>query len=132
MKKILNYMMYPLMGFLIFNLFFRNMAQADGLKAYELMTAGKAVILDVREKDEIKDGMIKGATWIPLSDLSSKPDETIKALKTTLKDKELYVYCRSGNRSGKFINQIKDSGIKGINIGGYSDLIEKGLLAQTP
>ena len=132
MKKMLNYVMYPLMGFLIFNFFLKNIAQADGLKAYELMSAGKAVIIDVREKDEVKDGMIKGAQWIPLSDLKEKPEATVKHLKSILKDKELYAYCRSGNRSGKFLDQLKHLGIKGKNLGGYNDLVSKGLPTQIP
>jgi rhodanese-related sulfurtransferase len=120
------------MGFLIFNFFFRNLAQADGLKAYELMTAGKAVMLDIREKDEIKDGIIKGATWLPLSELTSQPEATVKKLKGLIKDKELYIYCRSGRRADAFIGQVKTDGIKALNLGGYSDLVSKGLPSQIP
>jgi rhodanese-related sulfurtransferase len=132
MKKIINFAIYPLMGFLIFNLFFRNMAQADGIKAYELVTVGKAVMVDVREKDEIKDGIIKGAQWLPLSALKANPTLSINKLKNLMKNKELYIYCRSGARANTFLAQIKDDGIQGLNLGGYNDLVSKGLPSQIP
>ncbi len=107
-------------------------SEVSGLQAYELMTAKKAVMLDIREKDEIKEGMIKGANWLPLSELNSNPTATVKNLKNLMKDKELYIYCRSGRRADAFISQIKADGIKGLNLGGYNDLVSKGLPSQKP
>lgn len=132
MKKILNFVFYPLIGLLAINFFFLNSSLANGLKAYDELKAGNAIFLDIREKDEIKTGIIKGASWLPLSNLNSNPIETIQKLKNLLKDKGLYIYCRSGKRAEAFIGQIKDHGIKGKNLGGYDDLISLGLPSEIP
>ena len=120
MKKIM-------LGLLLLNFFSTNLSLASDVKIYEEMISGKAVILDVREKDEIKSGMIKGATWLPLSSLKTNPTETIKKLKQIVKNKDLYIYCRSGQRAKTFITQVSAEGIKGINVGGYIDLVSQGL-----
>jgi rhodanese-related sulfurtransferase len=124
--------MKKILFFLLFIFALPVFSEVSGLQAYELMTAKKAVMLDIREKDEIKEGMIKGATWLPLSELNSNPTATVKNLKNLMKDKELYIYCRSGRRADAFISQIKGDGIKGLNLGGYSDLVSKGLPSQIP
>jgi len=74
---------------------------ADKLKKYEdvdangaisLMDEKDLIILDVREKKELKSGYIKGSTHIPLSDVKNQLD--------SLDDrKKILVYCRSGSRS---------------------------------
>ena len=51
-----------------------------------------AVIIDVRSKEEFKEGHIPGATNIDLSILD-------KSYGRIPKNKELIVYCRSGSRS---------------------------------
>ena len=132
MKKIFNFAFYPLIGLLIFNVFFRNHAEANGNKAYEEMISGKAIIVDVREKDEVSQGMIKGANWIPLSDLKGNPDATIKKVRELGLNKKVYLYCRSGQRSGTFADGMKKHGLQGINLGGYSGLISQGLPSQIP
>ncbi len=128
--KTINF--YSLSILFIFNFFFCNMARADEIKVYEQMTAGKAIVIDIREKDEIKSGMIKGALWLPLSELNKNPAHAIKKLKAMMKDKELFLYCRSGNRVKSFISTIDKKGIKGQNLGGYEDLVSKGLPKQSP
>ena len=51
------------------------------------------ILLDVRTEEEFEeDGKIKGAILIPLDQLQHRVDELDK-------DKEIVVYCRSGNRS---------------------------------
>jgi len=123
---------YSLASLFIFNFLFSTLALADGVKAYEQMNAGKAIMIDIREKDEIKSGMIKGALWLPLSELNKNPTHAIKRLKAMMKDKELFLYCRSGNRVKSFITTIDKKGIKGQNLGGYEDLVSKGLPKQNP
>jgi rhodanese-related sulfurtransferase len=132
MKRFLNLAFYPVLGILIFNFFFRDFAQASGALAYEKLSKGEAIILDVREKDEVSNGMIKGAEWIPLSALKSDPKNTITKLKKLISQKELYIYCRSGARANTFFKDIKEHGIEGKNLGGYSDLVAKGLPSEAP
>lgn len=119
MKKIL-------LSLFVFNFLFLGLAQAD-VRFYEVVKSDRAILLDIREEDEIKSGMIKGASWLPLSSLNKNPVETIRKLKRIIKDKDLYIYCRSGRRVEAFISQVQNDGIKGTNVGGYEDLISQGL-----
>lgn len=103
-----------------------------GLKEdYEKVKTGKAIIIDVREKDEVKDGVIKGAVWFPLSRLEKDRESEFSKIKKISKDKEIYLYCRSGNRSGKYQKALEDAGIKSQNVGGYPDLMKEGLPTQS-
>jgi phage shock protein E len=72
------------------------------------------VILDVRTNKEYEGGHIPGSIHVPLSDIGDK----IKKLK---KDKELVVYCQSGNRSIWAIKRLMGMGYTNLfNLkGGY-------------
>jgi rhodanese-related sulfurtransferase len=129
-KKLLDFIFVGLGIFLIFNFIFKNRAEADPKKSYEQVLAGKAIILDVREKDEVKDGMIKAARWFPLSEYEAKKDEIVNELKQESKTKEIYIYCRSGNRSGIYKEHLANERIKAVNLGGYSNLVKEGLPTQ--
>ena len=54
-----------------------------------------SVLLDVRTREEYRQGHIPGSVNVPLSELAAV-DETISA-----KDTPLYVYCLSGGRSAR-------------------------------
>ena len=54
-----------------------------------------AVILDVRTEQEVEEGYIPGAKVIDIY----KGQEFLDELEKLDKDKNYYVYCRSGNRS---------------------------------
>lgn len=73
------------------------------------------MILDVRTDKEYEKGHIPGAVHVPLAEIGDK----IKKLK---KDKELVVYCQSGNRSIWAIKRLIGMGYKNLaNLkGGYS------------
>ncbi len=73
------------------------------------------MLLDVRGDKEYSQGHIPGAVHVPLSDIGDK----VKKLK---KDKELVVYCRSGNQSIWAIKRLMGMGYKNLyNLkGGYS------------
>ncbi len=86
--------------------------------------ANTAVLIDVREQDEIQSGMIKGANFIPLSLIKSHPDQAVVKIKALASDKKIYFYCRSGTRSGIAISSLKEHGINGVNAGGFSRLKE--------
>lgn len=59
--------------------------------------------LDVRTPGEYAEGHIPGAINIPLQSLAGRLNEVPK-------DKRLYVYCRSGNRSTKASKLLAQSG----------------------
>ncbi len=77
----------------------------------------KAIILDVRTKEEYEIGYIKNAINIPL-------DEIDESIKETLKDKDqtILVYCQSGNRSKQASQKLVDLGYTSVyNFGGFKD-----------
>ena len=89
--------------------------------AFSQVQEGKAVIIDVREENEIKSGMIQKSLWFPLSKMQDDP-RWEKDLKKMAGQKTIYLYCRSGNRSGKAQEILKNKKIESENIGGFETL----------
>jgi rhodanese-related sulfurtransferase len=94
---------------------FKNIDVAQ-MKAVAENLGKDQVIIDVRTPDEINKGYIKGTININyyLADFEDK----IKALD---KDKEYYVYCRSGGRStkaSKLMNKLGFNKVYNLE-GGY-------------
>lgn len=83
-------------------------------------------LVDVRAAYEYEDGHIHGALLLPLPEIEERAQ-------TLLKDKniDLYVYCRSGQRSTKAVAKLKQLGYTHVfNIGGiihWPYEIEKGM-----
>ncbi|MGN0976196.1 MAG: rhodanese-like domain-containing protein [Gemmiger sp.] len=94
--------------------FFDRFRTADiDLGVKECAALPGAVLLDVRTPEEYAEGHIPGSTNIPLQAL----DEigTVVPEKTT----PLFVYCRSGSRSGQAAGRLKQMGYEQVrNIGG--------------
>jgi rhodanese-related sulfurtransferase len=70
----------------------------------ELHSNKNNMLIDVREPFEVKQGYILGAVNIPLSQLKNRVGEISK-------DKQVYLYCRSGMRSKQAAKILKKSGI---------------------
>ncbi|MCE9624980.1 MAG: rhodanese-like domain-containing protein [Deltaproteobacteria bacterium] len=69
-------------------------------------------LLDVRKPDEHQVCRIEGAALIPLDSLEAKATEIPK-------DRPVYVYCRSGNRSRQAIQRLESLGFENlVNIDG--------------
>jgi len=101
--------------YLIFKLFgFLGRLGIKQLSPKEFDQKKGMMILDVRTNKEYENGHIPGAIHVPLSDIGDK----IKKIK---KDKELVVYCQSGNRSIWAIKRLMGMGYKNLfNLkGGY-------------
>ena len=83
----------------------------------EKLVKNKEFLLDVREEYEYQDGHIKGAINLPLREILEKKD-------TLPKDKDIYVYCRSGHRSADAVNFLKSLGFEKVhNVeGGFIDI----------
>lgn len=97
----------------MFNWFSRSaVTNMDAAIEQARQTPG-ALIVDVREADEVALGMVPGALWVPLA--------TIAQLPTRVADKNtpLFIYCRSGARSSRAIAELKALGYTQLhNAGG--------------
>ena len=72
------------------------------------------ILIDVRTQAEWDDGYIETAIHIPLDKISSTIESVIED-----KDQVIYLYCRSGNRSGQAEVALKSIGyVNAKNIGG--------------
>lgn len=119
--------MKSITAFILFTTLCASAALAGPKEAYKEMKDGKAIILDVREKSEVDEGIIKGAEWVPLSAMEKSPSQTIKKVSELSEGKTIYVYCRSGRRSQTFIDKMETSDLTGKNLGGFEDLVKAGL-----
>ena len=83
----------------------------------ENLVKNKEFLLDVREEYEYQEGHVKGAVNLPLREILSQKDSLPK-------DKDIYVYCRSGHRSADAVNFLKSLGFEKVhNIeGGFIDI----------
>lgn len=68
-------------------------------------------IIDVREHDEVAEGMIPGAKHIPFREIPERTNEIAKA-------REHIMVCRSGNRSGKAAKFLEAEGFNVVNMTG--------------
>jgi phage shock protein E len=85
----------------------------------------KAVLVDVREEVEWKNGHLAAAILFPLSDLRREPDE--KQLAKLPKDKIIYTHCRSGVRSVAAGEILRKLGYEVRYLKpGYQDLLKAG------
>lgn len=66
---------------------------------------GDKFILDVRDKDETAEGMLKNAKNIPAQDVEAQ-------LKEIPKDKEIIIHCSTGTRAEIAYNALKDAGYR--------------------
>lgn len=82
----------------------------------------KAILIDVREQEEVEAGHLKGTFWLALSELSQSPEKFLESVKKSYGDKNLYLYCKSGGRSGQATEFFKSAGLNAINIGGFQEL----------
>ena len=72
----------------------RGIREADCAAALQLINHKDAVVLDVREADEVKAGRLLNAKHIPLGKLRERIGELERYRETPM-----VVVCRSGNRS---------------------------------
>ena len=76
-----------------------------------------AQLLDVRTAEEFDSGHFAGAINLDVEDIIAGK------LPDAAKDAQLYVYCRSGNRSAQAVSLLKQAGFNNIaNLGGLADV----------
>ncbi len=70
-----------------------------------------AVVIDVREPGEYREGHLPAARNVPMSQFTNRLHEIER-------DKPVYVVCASGNRSAVVADFLTSSGIEAINVAG--------------
>ena len=79
------------------------------------LIAQDVLVIDVRTTQEWQSGHLEEAQHIEWQDILSISESVSK-------DKEIYLYCRSGNRSGKATKILIDAGyINVINAGSIQE-----------
>lgn len=92
----------------------------------ENITTHKAVLVDVREPKEWKEGHVEGAISLPLSSLKQGIDANTLE-KEVPKDKIVYTHCVMGVRALKAANILEKLGYKVRPLkAGYEDLVNAG------
>ena len=87
----------------------------------QFVFADEPIVIDVRSLEEVKTGVIQDAIHIEWT----KIEEEITNLDIS-KDQPIYLYCRSGNRSGKALAILKKIGYtNAINAGGITEAAKK-------
>ena len=108
---------------LMMTLFFVNCNSQEEIKSIStselkvLLAKESIQLLDVRSPKEIKEGFIKTAKFANYF----VDDFYNQAAKQLDKNKPVYLYCRSGNRSGKSAKILKKKGYDVYNVlGGFN------------
>jgi rhodanese-related sulfurtransferase len=102
-----------------------NIVKPDA-SALKNIKAGKAYLVDVRTPEEFSAGHLQHASNINYN----SPDFKTQIGKLD-KSKPVYLYCRSGNRSGKAADTLEALGFKTFyNIGGFEELKTEGFPAS--
>ena len=86
-----------------------------------LLSSNEIIVIDVRSFEEVKTGVIQDAIHIEWT----KIEEEITNLDIS-KEQPIYLYCRSGNRSGKATKILEKIGYtNAINAGGITEAAKK-------
>jgi rhodanese-related sulfurtransferase len=101
-------------------------------EAAQQMKAGKAIVIDVRERSELDGGMAAGARWYPTTSIESDPDAYRKFIASMPSDQTLVFYCASGRRAGAAADIARKDGRKTANLGGFKDWKAAGLPVTVP
>ena len=80
----------------------------------EIISKNNYIIIDVRTKDEYDDSHIKGAINIPYDEINEETELD--------KNKTILVYCKSGVRSNKAYNTLKDLGYNVVDLGAFDSI----------
>lgn len=83
----------------------RGVKDVNTVEAIELINHKNAVILDVREESEYKNGHLLNAKWLPLGKLAARIGELER-----YRDQPIVVVCRSGNRSAAACSLLAKQG----------------------
>lgn len=81
---------------------------------YKIMEENEHIIIDVRTEEEYEDGHVMGAVNIPYDEIDENSNLD--------KEKIIFVYCKSGGRSGVAFNTLTALGYTVYNLGSFSEI----------
>jgi rhodanese-related sulfurtransferase len=106
----------------------RGANQISPKDAYSATLTNRAILVDVREKDEVTEtGIADLAVWLPTSTIETRGKAFNDALRSWPKEQKLIFYCRSGRRSEKSADLFSTFGYRTYNAGSIKDWIDAGL-----
>ncbi|NNC85717.1 MAG: rhodanese-like domain-containing protein [Bacteroidia bacterium] len=82
-----------------------------------MAVAENAILIDIRTPQEVSEGYIKNAKNIDYYN-----DSFMDKINELDKNQPIYLYCRSGGRSGKALIMLKDEGFMEVYnlLGGFN------------
>lgn len=96
------------------------------------LDAGTAILIDVRESDEVALGMAAPALWYAKSSIDKDLGSFIAFLTHEANGKEIIIYCRSGHRASLVIQALSEQHIFAFNMGGFQDWVDAGFPTKNP
>jgi phage shock protein E len=99
-----------------------NVTRLSPEQLKEMQAQDMGELIDVRTPSEYEGGFIAGA-----SNCDFLGGEFAEAYQDFDKSKTYYLYCASGNRSGKAAQMMLDAGFEKVyNAGGFAELANAG------
>lgn len=126
MKRLFSF--WSLAAILATTAFGADVAKIDAAAAAKLVADGKAILVDVREANEwAESGVAAPAALLAKSEFDEGMIGEWKHFLAGVGDKQIILYCRSGNRSGKVAAALAEKGFNVANAGGFKDWQAAGL-----
>jgi rhodanese-related sulfurtransferase len=106
--------------FKMFKGLFTSAPRVDPLACAARIRSGEACLIDVREANERSEAVAEGAMLLPLSDLAGARRQWQPFL-ATVAQKEIFLYCGAGVRSGMAARVLNNEGFRAANTGSFAD-----------
>lgn len=112
---------------------FKPAPRATATEMAARVRSGEAVLVDVREPDEWLRGVAESAALLPMSDLH-RERKLWTPFFAEAGDREIFVYCASGTRSGIAARLLEGEGRRVSNAGSIGEwaAIDWPIVRPTP
>ena len=104
---------------------FTSAPRVSPVECSDQVRAGQAILVDVREPAEWRQGVAARAVLLPLSDLTGRRAQWSDLL-AQAKDRAILLYCASGGRSSLAARILVREGFQAANTGGLNDWADIG------
>lgn len=108
----------------------RSVEPISPAEAHQRVLRGEAILVDVREADELERGMAQSAWFIATTEIQKQSPKWTAFCEQVPRDKVLIFYCAAGVRAGRAAKVMVDDGCRVLNMGGFDDWLAAGLPVQ--